>query len=127
MREIKFRAWHPEEKKMWIDVGTDGCGGVILDTENMGLKPLKGESILMQYTGLKDKNDKEIYEGDILRKECCSLDDPAYGCYGEEYEVLYDAPRTAAFILVSEEQTLYLLGSLKYEVISNIYENPELI
>ena len=66
-RDIKFRAWHLEERKMWRDVGTDGYGGIILDTQHMGLKPLKGQAILLQYTGLKDINGKEIYEGDIVK------------------------------------------------------------
>lgn len=67
MREIRFRAWNTEEKKMWLEVGVDGCGGIILDTHHMGLKPLKGNAILMQFTGLLDKQGKEIYESDRVK------------------------------------------------------------
>lgn len=128
MREIKFRAWHPEEKKMWIDVGTDGCGGVILDTEYMGLKPLKGESILMQYTGLKDKAGKEIYEGDNLKsmrwfplsrpplREQREID--GYVCWDD---------RSFGWELKTKEDEFCLFELIEPVVIGNIYKNPEVV
>lgn len=69
MREIKFRAWIPEEKRMFIPSSISWkndliwCGDVHGSTQvEMSVE----NSELMQYTGLRDRNGKEIYEGDIL-------------------------------------------------------------
>ena len=55
MRELKFRAWNPEEKLM-------GSGFSIYDDGE-----LPTDYIIMQYTGFKDASQKEIYEGDIVQ------------------------------------------------------------
>jgi len=55
MREIKFRAWHKGTMVYGITVSSGGC-----DNWN------HNEHIIMQYTGLKDQEGKEIYEGDIV-------------------------------------------------------------
>ncbi len=73
MREIKFRAWHKDGKKMsepWdLFEGFDGecMYSAYYDGEQVLSYPSEVE--LMQYTGLKDKNGKEIYEGDIVSNE----------------------------------------------------------
>ncbi len=64
MRELKFRAWDIASKKMFYPDTEDGWG---IDNGRLHLLP---NTILMQYTGLKDKNGVEIYEGDkVTRKD----------------------------------------------------------
>lgn len=63
MREIKFRAWDNENKKMAENVCV--FNGIAYPTP---LKDSVGTKV-MQYTGLLDKNRKEIYEGDIVFEE----------------------------------------------------------
>jgi hypothetical protein len=103
MREIKFRAW--DGKRMSIDVSLchEGCGN------------WKDEQ-LMQYTGLKDKNGKEIYEGDVLKWE-----NDAIG----KVEWLHDG--FVVYFPNWNRAHRRLFGSKKMEVIGNIYENPELL
>lgn len=90
-REIKFRIWDIENKEMLevqeLDFEPTFYGGRIairpdqyndyFDTEDM---------ILMQYTGLDDKNGKEIYEGDIVLLDCYNYEEPAFS---GEFKVLY--------------------------------------
>ena len=62
-REIKFRAWDEVSEKMlnWNDFLDTNMKNTFIAPESTGL-------ILMQYTGLHDKNGKEIYEGDIVQQ-----------------------------------------------------------
>ena len=112
-REIKFRAWNKKDKVM-VDVaamnfGPSGFWSLIEDAYDAELQ-LADSYELMQYTGLKDKNGREIYEGDIVKNE-----------YGKVMEVNYD-PRSAAFGV--GDYYFGTIGSGKIlEVIGNIYED----
>ena len=103
-RPIKFRAWNNAEKKMYPEVE---------DIRE------RYETYLMQYTGLKDKNGKEIYEGDIICRRAMRNTFVEYErC---RWVLRYDDPK------VEWRQDLHNQISLHLEVIGNIYENPKLI
>jgi uncharacterized phage protein (TIGR01671 family) len=126
MREIKYRMWNKKEKKMY-DIGVldfDDKKAYMRGYLNYTVSNYMFENIeLMQYTGLHDKNGKEIYEGDVLR---FSEVDTAIVKWNEKY----------SYFMVKPIQDYYfdsdVLGhTLEYndsvEVIGNIYENPDLL
>ena len=122
MREIKFRAWDIERNR-WCNHFTVSRKGLICDMENINdfLPSNKSNLILNQYTGLKDKNGVEIYEGDILLGHCvypeCNMFE--HKLIGEVY---YSSRGTW-------DCYSYILGGFneQVEVIGNIYKNPELL
>ena len=136
MREIRFRAYFEvetqDENTNPIIYGTTwevrrldfSYSYVELYDPKTGLETEASfdEIKLMQYTGLKDKNGKEIYEGDIVKFRIKNLIvgfDTAYSGY---YFLENDA--TAGFLMYGP---FYQRNSSECEVIGNIYENPELL
>jgi uncharacterized phage protein (TIGR01671 family) len=119
-REIKFRCWDPKE----------GCGlmyradefrinanGSIVWSSNP-----HSESILMQYTGLKDKNGREIYEGDIIKYEA---DD-----FKIETDVVKWDSKKVGFEPFDFEGIVGCNSNIndsQCEVVGNIYANPDLL
>lgn len=111
-RVIKFRAWDKIEKQIIIP-------SYVFNDER------ETDYILMQYTGLKDKNDKEIYEGDIITITYSN------GEKIKKYAVKY-CDDCGYYMLKSIDRKYDLdtfcgYGKEQIEIIGNIYENPELL
>lgn len=126
MREIKFRVWDSKEKSMieWDDIKASNSIFIWINANNRGT-----EHPLMQYTGLHDKNGKEIYEGDIVKAKIYKPKEPVVGLV--RY-LTYTTHFTAGFCLVSKyssptEYIWSLKSGIETEVIGNIHENPELL
>ena len=129
MSDIKFRAWDNFKKEMRkVDkMDFHNKKGIIVWFLN-GEKILypKQSTEIMQYTGLKDKNGKEIYEGDIVK-----IDD------NELYKITFKSGAFRATPLNKEALSrfcsdsgiifVYLCRDDNVEVIGNIYENKELL
>lgn len=123
-REIKFRAWAFASNTMFYP-DTD-LGGEL----NNGSLTVIPNTILMQYTGLKDKNSKEIYEGDIL-----NLQHRTVGCGKntkyKNFNCLVEYYKAGFIVSWPKDYGAYRFrdGDIfsKSEIIGNIYENPELL
>ena len=112
-REIKYKVWDKEKKVMYEEGDFfDGKGGyVVID----GCKRRDVE--LRQWTGLKDKNGKEIYEGDILHNK-------------SEVRFIIEWDNEAMRFVVNKSRWGLTTKAIKrdgYEIIGNRFENPELL
>ena len=127
MREIKFRVWNTEKKYMDYGKHNNIClpinTGIVSEWDDgQGWdSSYSKDYIPMQFTGLKDKNGKEIYEGDIL-----SVNDypDKMGMYGEYGIVIFEK---GSFIVELIETKRKFQIDETSEVIGNKFENPELL
>jgi len=122
-REIKFRAYDTITEYMFVQ-GTPG-----LETIQSFFFHIPKNAHLMQWTGLLDKNGKEIYEGDILRNTKCK--DQLVEVYWEGNVIQRDdwidwGGFYFRKIKVDEDMT-YAVYQKQIEVIGSIYDNPELL
>ena len=118
-REFEFRAWLTEYNKM-VNIYSWNILQEYFMCSEYDSEFYLDETPIMQYTGLKDKNGKEIYEGDIL-----------FESFGEKYYkvVFENGSFKAEFEGDFEEHSFDLIDVVAQgcEVVGNIYENPELL
>jgi uncharacterized phage protein (TIGR01671 family) len=131
MREIKFRAWDKLNNQMlevlqicfddrnlpYLKVGVVGRNNETYKDYNLKMEDIE----LMQYTGLLDKNGREIYEEDILKEDCGTI--WLVEWYKTGLVIKCKRPKTdEIFFTLSESADIGIL-----EIIGSIYQNPELL
>ena len=138
---IDFRAWDKKKSEI-LDVMNIDFSGNKVGVCNVPKRMFKdgrlhtvhsierdwSEVELMQYTGLKDKNDTEIFEGDIVKwsRLCMDFNLENYEERSDNFVVEWDVYNTG-FVLGDGEAFLYRDISTELEVIGNIYEDIELL
>ncbi len=150
MRELKFRIWDKEKGEMFLPESQEfilipthpGWGADRHFTDEKleshdisyfdwaSADLIGGRYTIMQFTGLLDKNGKEIFEGDIL---ATSNDNPKYDIWKKEergYSIVHwdesnDGWSGTKWHWAKDDDSVYWLGFI--EVIGNIYEHPDLM
>ena len=136
-REIKFRIWADNKFYNKCLVGNANntndekwtCPMVWLEKQKEWVHCDNG--IICQYTGLKDKNGKEIYEGDVVLLTCYNYEEPVFG---GNFKVIYDDINGMWLLVDLENKDRgFAFGEIRsyykaeIEIIGNIYDNPELL
>ena len=137
MREIKFRAWDGEKMSSSFTLKQ-----ALYRTDTWDDFGENWDGTFMQYTGIKDKNDKEIYEGDVLgvyldeippmdndtKKELHGVMVNPSIIHGREAQWKYYQVRDMISLhLNNQDYGPFSIDLDSYEIIGNIYENPELL
>ena len=123
----KFRAWTEEGKVMYYDAYPFKNDTLLLSYDEIAFDEVPASDfILMQSTGLKDKNGKEIFEGDVVKYEV--------GRYTYTGEVAYDKNFAGFGVKDADANIIFTVGELaediglsSLEVVGNIYNNPGLL
>jgi uncharacterized phage protein (TIGR01671 family) len=133
MTTIKFRAW--DDGKMIYE--KDIIHLSMEDNLILRLAKFRNDSQVMQFTGLTDKNGKEIYEGDVLITANGQKSTIVFGEYPYKYEQDEgndSLDKSIGFFFNSLSADYYQPfgecasgGGIQYEIIGNIYETPELL
>ena len=130
MKEIKFRVWDKEEKQIknvdsiHFPLGKSSGKDISIYNEKEDCYEWVYDYKIMRYTGIEDKNKKEIYEGDIL-----AIDDFSFENFSEfkNYgEIKYNNCRFYIKMKDGYHDELINVPDI-YEVVGNIYENSELL
>ena len=122
MRESKFRAWDTHRNKMysWSEIG-EFDEKLSLSIWNL-LNGFADHIIPLEYTGFKDKNGKEIYEGDIVRWS------DVFEPYQFTAEVKWWEDRwVASNSKIGMPNASFMMIPVSREIIGNIYGNPDLL
>lgn len=136
MREIKFRAWDTSRKSMWsaeemgmdqLTINPDGRGFINVHGKSTKMSQYMSHLTPLQYTGLLDKNGKEIYDGDVIDGHP----------HVDKYVIVYWDDGLCGWEVRSADKITFShlldysgeadLGYQPLEVIGNIWENPELL
>lgn len=132
MRDINFRAWDKKKKEMYFVYNlifrqSDGQITVLPKRYPLDYKYryFPNDIELMQYTGLKDKHGKEIYEGDIVKLLINHLSD--FDPNTQNTDIVPVKFDNAMFYFGDMTMNYKPLIDAMFEVIGNIYENPELL
>ena len=128
----KFRAWDSVEKK-FVEHFFITDNGLICNMEkptsgyNSPIPIEKSELILIQSTGLVDKNGKEIFEGDVIAIEVDDTETPINAKVSQNSKIgvlmfhVFEDNEDVPMVELLED------NSVAFEIIGNIYENPELL
>jgi len=131
MREIKFRAWNKKHKQMLynaelttVDIREkpelmEKCDGFEITTF-FHIAPHDPNTVLMQYTGLKDKSGREIYESDILKHDLWGVDQVVWDDMCANFRCKREGEKAHDITLAHHQLK-------QTKAIGNIYENPELL